>query len=147
FRLHRGWGGAHCRGGLSAALLGARGAVGAADPDRDAFAAAHHQGPSDRAAVSSCGGRRPARAPLEMNSPAPSPRRGMAVPIVFTLAAVAGLVALGTWQLERKAWKDGLIAALEEKLAAPPVALPLRERWPKLSAEMDEFRRVRFAAE
>ena len=34
------------------------------------------------------------------------------------------LVALGTWQIERKAWKEGLIAALTERLAAPPTALP-----------------------
>jgi surfeit locus 1 family protein len=82
-----------------------------------------------------------------MNPPTEPRGRGLAVPIVFTLAAVAGLVALGTWQLERKSWKEGLIAGLEEKLSAPPAALPPRERWPQLSAGTDEFRRVRFSAE
>ena len=38
------------------------------------------------------------------------------------LVAVAVLVALGTWQLERRAWKEALIAELEGKLAAPPAA-------------------------
>lgn len=82
-----------------------------------------------------------------MNSEARPHRRGIIVPIVFTLAAVAALVALGTWQLERKSWKEALIAGLEEKLSAPPVALPAREGWPQLTAEKDEFRRVRFSAE
>ena len=74
-------------------------------------------------------------------------RRGIAVPIIFTLVAVAALVALGTWQLERRSWKEGLIADLQDKLSAAPVALPPRERWPQLSAEKDEFRRVTFRAE
>jgi surfeit locus 1 family protein len=42
------------------------------------------------------------------------------------LAAGIGLVilcALGTWQVQRLAWKEGLIARLDSKLAAPPVAL------------------------
>ncbi|MGB9365119.1 MAG: SURF1 family protein [Xanthobacteraceae bacterium] len=82
-----------------------------------------------------------------MSSQAGPRRRGIVVPIIFILAVVAGLVALGTWQLERKSWKEGLIAELEEKLSAPPVALPPRERWPQLSAEKDEFRRVTFPTE
>jgi cytochrome oxidase assembly protein ShyY1 len=32
-------------------------------------------------------------------------RAGIAVPMIFVLAAVAAFVALGTWQIERKAWK------------------------------------------
>ena len=32
--------------------------------------------------------------------------------------------ALGIWQLDRKAWKEDLIATLTTRLAAPPVALP-----------------------
>ena len=74
-------------------------------------------------------------------------RRGIAVPIVFTLVAVRCSVALGTWQLERRSWKEGLIAELQDKLSAAPVALPPRERWPQLTAEKDEFRRVTFPAE
>jgi len=74
-------------------------------------------------------------------------RRGIVIPIVFTLAAVLVLGALGTWQLERRSWKEGLIAELQDKLSAAPVALPPRERWPQLSAEKDEFRGVTFPAE
>ena len=50
------------------------------------------------------------------------------------LAALGVLVALGTWQLERKAWKEELIAELEAKLAATPTDLPPRERWQRLDA-------------
>ena len=56
------------------------------------------------------------------------------------------LIGLGTWQLERKAWKEGLIAALAERTSAEPVALPAPERWSAFSPESDEFRRVRFPA-
>jgi surfeit locus 1 family protein len=82
-----------------------------------------------------------------MTSQAEPRRRGTVIPIVFTLAAVAVLVALGTWQVERKTWKERLIAALEEKLSEAPVALPPPERWLQFSAEHDEFRRVKFSAE
>ena len=37
-------------------------------------------------------------------------RAGLAVPVLFVLAAVTTFIALGTWQLERKAWKETLIA-------------------------------------
>ena len=65
----------------------------------------------------------------------------------FVAVALCVLVGLGTWQLERKAWKDALIAELETKLAAPPTDLPPRERWQRLTAATDEFRRVAFPAE
>ncbi|MFT3977930.1 MAG: SURF1 family protein [Sphingomonas bacterium] len=43
---------------------------------------------------------------------------------LLTIAAVLLLVALGVWQLERLRWKEALIARVEAKLAAPPVAAP-----------------------
>jgi surfeit locus 1 family protein len=82
-------------------------------------------------------------APLE----APPRRRGIVIPIIFVLVSVTGLIWLGTWQLERLRWKEGLIADLESKLSAKPVELPPRERWSHLSAAGDEFRRVAFPAE
>jgi len=66
--------------------------------------------------------------------------------LIPALLAFAILVALGTWQIERKAWKEGLIAALSERLAAPPVALPPPAAWPSLDAARDEYRRVAFTA-
>jgi surfeit locus 1 family protein len=66
--------------------------------------------------------------------------------LVPSLLAFAALIALGTWQLERKAWKEGLIASLGERLAAPPEALPAPGDWPSLARADDEYRRVRFSA-
>jgi surfeit locus 1 family protein len=71
-----------------------------------------------------------------------APRRGVLVPTLATVMALAILFALGIWQLERKTWKEGLIAALAERLAAPPVVLPASRDWPGLAAERDEFLRV-----
>ena len=43
---------------------------------------------------------------------------------VLWVAAVAGLIALGTWQVQRRAWKLDLIARVDARLAAPPVPAP-----------------------
>ena len=61
--------------------------------------------------------------------------------VTATVAAIivfAMLVSLGVWQLERKDWKENLIATLNARIAAPPHALPAL---PSQSA--DEFSRVR----
>ena len=57
------------------------------------------------------------------------------------------LIGLGVWQIERKTWKEGLIADLTERLAAPPQALPPPHDWPALDAAHDEYRRVSFTAQ
>jgi surfeit locus 1 family protein len=57
------------------------------------------------------------------------------------------LVGLGTWQVQRKAWKENLIALLTERLAAPPVALPGAKSWPSLDPASDEYHRVTFTAQ
>ncbi len=74
-------------------------------------------------------------------------RPGLLLPVLVVLAAFAVLAALGTWQLERKAWKDDLIDTLTQRLTAPPVALPPPGQWAGLNQEQEEFRRVRFRAE
>lgn len=68
------------------------------------------------------------------------------VPTIVAGLAFAVLIGLGTWQLERREWKLALIEALNQRLQAPPVALPAKERWHALSAATDEFRRVNFKA-
>ena len=65
---------------------------------------------------------------------------------IVVVTAVGVLVALGTWQLARKTWKEELIATLDSRLAAPPTSLPPRERWQRLDAARDEFTRVEFPA-
>lgn len=53
-----------------------------------------------------------------------------------------GLVALGLWQVERRAWKLDLIAKVEQRVHAPPVAAPGRGQWPQVGRATDEYRRV-----
>ena len=45
-------------------------------------------------------------------------------PTLFTIPALAVLVALGIWQLQRLEWKDALIAERQARGAAPAIALP-----------------------
>jgi cytochrome oxidase assembly protein ShyY1 len=65
---------------------------------------------------------------------------------VFALTITAILSGLGFWQLERRDEKHALIAALNARLAAEPVALPPSSDWARLTQSDDEFRRVRFTA-
>jgi len=71
-------------------------------------------------------------------------RRGMrlsaALAGVFALAGVAVLIGLGVWQLQRLEWKQGVIAALEARLAAAAAPVPDRP-----DPERDGFLRVRVA--
>ena len=73
-------------------------------------------------------------------------RAGLAIPSLFALAALVAFTTLGTWQIQRKAWKETLIDALEHRLSAARWALPPREQWAKLDPAEDEFRRVKFTA-
>jgi surfeit locus 1 family protein len=73
-------------------------------------------------------------------------RSGVLSATVFAAASIASLVGLGIWQLDRKAWKEDLIATLNTRLARPPDALPPREAWPDLTAAQNEFSRVAFPA-
>jgi surfeit locus 1 family protein len=76
----------------------------------------------------------------------PARRAGVAVPVLFALVALAIFIALGTWQIERKAWKEALIDTLERRLSAPAVELPPPERWAGLDPGEHEYRRVRLSA-
>jgi cytochrome oxidase assembly protein ShyY1 len=64
----------------------------------------------------------------------------------FTAVMVAIFIGLGVWQLARRAEKHALIAALDARIAAAPVALPPPAEWLTLNAASDEFRRVTFTA-
>lgn len=79
-----------------------------------------------------------------MNPAARKPRvAGFAL---FTLFLTAVCLALGVWQLQRRTVKHELVAALTERLALAPVALPPPALWATLVPARDEFRRVSFTA-
>ena len=74
-------------------------------------------------------------------------RRSLLAPSLAALIALAILIGLGTWQLERKAWKEGLIDTLTRRVSAEPIDLPTPAQWPRLEAADAEFRRVRVRGE
>ena len=55
----------------------------------------------------------------------------------------AGFVALGIWQVDRRAWKLDLIDRVEQRVHASPVEAPGPDHWPQVKASADEYRRVR----
>jgi surfeit locus 1 family protein len=61
---------------------------------------------------------------------------------VLSLAAIAGLIALGVWQVERRAWKLALIDRVEQRIHAAPRPLPVVQAWPTVTAAGDEYRHV-----
>ena len=44
--------------------------------------------------------------------------------LILGLGGVAVLVSLGIWQVQRLAWKEGVLADIEARIVAEPVALP-----------------------
>lgn len=44
--------------------------------------------------------------------------------LIFGIVGVAILVSLGSWQVRRLAWKQGVLAEIEARIAADPVPLP-----------------------
>jgi surfeit locus 1 family protein len=65
---------------------------------------------------------------------------------VSAVVGVAILTGLGLWQLERKTWKENLIATVTQRIARAPADLS-RADWSLLAQGADEFSRVAFTAE
>ncbi len=51
-------------------------------------------------------------------------RRSLLWPTLWSIFGLLLLLGLGTWQVQRLHWKEGLIAERNAALAAPPVPLP-----------------------
>ena len=51
-------------------------------------------------------------------------RFGPALALLAGLLVIGSLLALGTWQVKRLAWKEALIAQVDTRIHAPPVAAP-----------------------
>lgn len=59
---------------------------------------------------------------------------------LFTLV----FAGLGIWQIERRSWKLDLIARVEARIHAEPVAAPGPDAWSGIGVATDEYRRVAF---
>ncbi|WP_341987536.1 SURF1 family protein [Azorhizobium sp. AG788] len=68
---------------------------------------------------------------------------GRVLSIAVLLLAFAALVGLGSWQMERRAWKLDLIQQVEARADAPARALPPSGQWPALTRASDEYAHVR----
>jgi cytochrome oxidase assembly protein ShyY1 len=51
-------------------------------------------------------------------------RRLPLIPTILVAAAVAVMIGLGVWQLQRAKWKDGLLRQYAEAEKLPPIAFP-----------------------
>jgi surfeit locus 1 family protein len=68
--------------------------------------------------------------------------RKLIVPAIATVIVCTILVGLGIWQVERLAWKEGLIAQVAARATAAPVAAPGPMVWPGLDIEQLEYQPV-----
>jgi surfeit locus 1 family protein len=71
------------------------------------------------------------------------PLRSLIVPGLAFLMALATLLSLGTWQLQRRAWKLDLIEKIEARAYGAAGAILPESEWPRWSPEAEEYRRVR----
>lgn len=76
----------------------------------------------------------------------PPRKRGARIGLVaLALVLIVLFAGLGTWQVQRLQWKLALIERVESRVHSAPVAPPPLARWGQLSAQSDEYRRVRLA--
>jgi surfeit locus 1 family protein len=58
---------------------------------------------------------------------------------IATLIGLAVLIALGTWQVKRLAWKEGLIASIETRMAGAPQPLSAIDGRFKVQSDVDYY--------
>jgi surfeit locus 1 family protein len=74
---------------------------------------------------------------------ASAPGRGLRVLLAaLALLLIVLFAGLGTWQVFRLQWKLDLIARVDRRVHAAPVAPPAAARWAGITAASDEYRRV-----
>ncbi|WP_034387986.1 SURF1 family protein [Comamonas composti] len=62
--------------------------------------------------------------------------------ITVGIALFLGFVSLGTWQVQRRAWKLALMERVEQRVHSAPSALPAPDEWPRIDAAGYEYRPV-----
>lgn len=62
--------------------------------------------------------------------------------LIFGLTGIAVGLALGSWQLRRLAWKQGILSQIETRIAADPVAVPAQP-----DPQVDRYLSVRASGE
>lgn len=62
--------------------------------------------------------------------------------VVLMLALAATCAWLGNWQMQRLGEKEALIAVVDQRLGATPIAVPTAAQWPELDLEALNFQPV-----
>lgn len=73
--------------------------------------------------------------------PGPS-NRALVAAAIATVISLVILIALGNWQMERLAWKEGLIAQMQERAYGEAGAILPPEQWADYVPQEEEYRRV-----
>ena len=68
--------------------------------------------------------------------------RSLLVPGIAALIALAILLGLGVWQLQRLTWKTALLATIAARTTATPQPLPPEGEWPSLRPSDYAYRHV-----
>lgn len=61
---------------------------------------------------------------------------------VLALAGIAlffAFISLGTWQVQRRAWKLDLIERVNERVHSQPIPVPAAPQWPQVKPETHEY--------
>jgi len=58
---------------------------------------------------------------------------------LIAVIALGGFLALGQWQVQRRAWKLTLIEQVETRIHAPAVAAPARAEWPRVLEQPQDY--------
>ena len=72
----------------------------------------------------------------------PATKRWRLRHVVLLLAGIAlfaGFMALGTWQVERRAWKLALMERVDQRVHAAPTPAPAATDWPGVNAAHHEY--------
>lgn len=72
------------------------------------------------------------------------PRSPLTLAVIGTVivAMIAGFLALGVWQVERRAWKLDLIRQVEARVHAPASPAPGPDQWAAVTRDRDQYRHV-----
>ena len=66
--------------------------------------------------------------------------KGLLWPAIMAVAGVAILIALGTWQMQRMAWKQRLLADISQRAHVDPVAVTRAEQSKRAGADVEYLR-------
>lgn len=62
---------------------------------------------------------------------------------IVGIALFLGFIALGSWQVQRRAWKLDLIERVDQRVHSAPIAVPAQAQWPQINAASYEYLPVR----